>query len=182
MPVISNFSPLRILLIPVIGLLLWKGSTKARLFLLAAALLVALVDWINSDFIKHLFLRPRPYETMAGIHVFIYKQWVLTNPPFIKLMKNTLSFPSTHAVNVWALAVFLGRFYAHWAPAAYFTAVIVCLSRIYTGHHYPIDVVAGGILGAVIAVGYYNLLRFLMVKLDRQEKLVWLLFPQKQKP
>ena len=182
MPAVSNFTPVRLFIIPVIALLLWKGSARVRLFLLSAALLLAFTDWITSDFIKHILPRRRPYQSMLYTYVYIYKQWIFIDPPFFKLVNETLSFPSTHAVSVWALATFLRHFYARLAPAAYCLAIIVCLSRIYVGFHYPTDIVAGGILGALIAVGYYHLLRYLMIKLDRRQKLVWLLFPQKRTP
>lgn len=58
------------------------------------------------------------------------------------------SFPSDHAMLFFALSVPLWR-RALWlgAAAMAWTALVICLPRIYLGYHYPSDVLAGAILG-----------------------------------
>jgi membrane-associated phospholipid phosphatase len=60
-----------------------------------------------------------------------------------------LSFPSAHATTSFAAA----RTYGSLAPAAplYAVAVLIALSRIYLGVHYPSDIVAGAVLGTALA-------------------------------
>jgi undecaprenyl-diphosphatase len=60
------------------------------------------------------------------------------------------SFPSTHATIAFALAVVLSYKEPKWKKGFYILAVAISLSRIYLGHHYPIDVIVGGALGWAI--------------------------------
>lgn len=57
------------------------------------------------------------------------------------------SFPSGHATIAFAMAVVLSRKEPKWKWAFYTLAVFISLSRIYLGVHYPLDVIAGGVLG-----------------------------------
>lgn len=66
------------------------------------------------------------------------------------------SFPSAHATNHFAIAVFLiFVFYHRWKPIlpiGLFWAFIISFSQIYVGVHYPIDTMAGAILGTLIGL------------------------------
>ena len=63
----------------------------------------------------------------------------------------TASFPSGHAATAVAGAIMLSRIW----PAGRFVlgalAMLIALSRIYVGVHYPLDIVAGAGLGAACA-------------------------------
>jgi hypothetical protein len=69
-------------------------------------------------------------------------------PPLART-ESQLSFPSAHATTSFAAA----WAYRRLAPpgALYAAAFALALSRPYLGVHYPSDVVAGGILGSVLA-------------------------------
>jgi undecaprenyl-diphosphatase len=61
------------------------------------------------------------------------------------------SFPSNHAAGAFALA------FGFWPATDYFTtlialAVLLCVSRVYTGLHYFTDVFAGAINGWIVAM------------------------------
>lgn len=62
----------------------------------------------------------------------------------------TYSFPSTHATLAWALAAVIASEDSRLGRVAYLLAFLVSLSRIYLGMHFPLDVVAGGLLGWAI--------------------------------
>jgi undecaprenyl-diphosphatase len=63
------------------------------------------------------------------------------------------SFPSDHAMLFFALAVPLWS-RSRWlgAAAMIWTALVICLPRVYLGYHYPSDVLAGAVLGILSMV------------------------------
>jgi undecaprenyl-diphosphatase len=60
------------------------------------------------------------------------------------------SFPSGHATTSFACATVLAAFVPRWRPAFFALAVLIALSRLYNGDHYPLDVVGGALLGALV--------------------------------
>jgi undecaprenyl-diphosphatase len=66
-------------------------------------------------------------------------------------MPRTTSFPSGHAASAFAFATGV----ATAAPEAGFplsaAAALVAYSRVHTGVHYPVDVIAGSVTGAAMA-------------------------------
>ena len=68
------------------------------------------------------------------------------------------SLPSDHATAAFSLAFAVGAFLSwRWGAALTALAVVVAFARVWTGVHYPSDVLAGAAIGAgvvsVIAVG-----------------------------
>jgi len=72
------------------------------------------------------------------------------------------SFPSGHTSSWFALATVYSAKYPKYAIPLYGAGVLVGLSRIYLGEHYPSDVLAGAAIG--IGFGYLTL------KLEKQLK------------
>jgi membrane-associated phospholipid phosphatase len=66
------------------------------------------------------------------------------------------SFPSAHATNHFAIALFLiGIFYRKWKPIlplALVWAALISFAQIYVGVHYPIDTLVGAVLGTCIGL------------------------------
>lgn len=123
------------------GIFRQKGWLKKYL---AFVIIVAAVQVFVSG-LKLVFLRPRPYDFFSPEVVI----QVLFGQP------GTTSFPSGHSAVAFAAAVALHFFYGR-AWFFYTLAVIVAISRIFVGVHYPSDVVAGaliGVLGGWIGVG-----------------------------
>lgn len=101
-------------------------------------------DFISSSLIKPSVQRLRPCN----------------NPEIKSDVKNLIdcgsgfSFPSSHASNHFGLAVFLiVMLYRKWKlilPIGLFWAASISFAQVYVGVHYPVDILAGAMLGGMI--------------------------------
>jgi undecaprenyl-diphosphatase len=71
------------------------------------------------------------------------------HPPLAKA-PTKLSFPSAHATSSAAAATALGRVQPRARPYLFTLAAAICVGRPYLGMHYPSDVLAGVVLGALL--------------------------------
>ena len=65
-------------------------------------------------------------------------------------MPTTRSFPSGHTAAAFAFATGAGRELAWAGPPLYALAALVGYSRVHTGVHYPLDVIAGALAGVAL--------------------------------
>lgn len=118
--------------------------------LVAMGMVLLLTDAVSSHFIRPVVARLRPSNLENPISEMIH---IVDNH-----RGGRYGFPSSHASNSWGLVFFVGlllrrrlltTFLACWA-------LLLCYSRLYLGVHYPGDLLAGMMLGAVVAsVVYY---------------------------
>lgn len=119
---------------------------QAALLMLAAVLF----SYLTGECIKHLLQRPRPFETIADAAL-------LVRPVY------TYSFPSEHAANAFAAALVLWRKLRGLTWLLFLLAPAMALSRVYVGVHYPLDILAGSLMGlacAALVLKYENRLFF----------------------
>ncbi|NLJ70703.1 MAG: phosphatase PAP2 family protein [Clostridiaceae bacterium] len=123
-----------------IGLILifFKKTRKTGILLLISLLISHL---LNTLVLKTLIDRPRPYEVLPNVRMVIGKV-------------DETSFPSGHSATAFgsAFVIFLReRGWLRWTALA--MAILMAFSRLYVGVHYPSDVLAGSIVGILIATG-----------------------------
>lgn len=108
--------------------------------------LAALLALALNQPLGHLVHEPRPY----AVH-----------PQLLRLAHVTsdFSFPSDHAVMAGAVAAGLLIAHRRLGLVAAVAALAMAFSRVYIAAHYPWDVLAGLVLGAVVAVGGWVALR-----------------------
>ncbi len=120
-----------------------RPKFKESFFLL---FLTQIVPGIFDIMIKKLVSRPRP---IVELHSLIETGTVHVNLLGRHLTEH--SFPSGHATTAFSLSVALSYMFPKHRKLFYTLAFIVAFSRVYNGEHYPLDVVAGGILGYTLA-------------------------------
>ena len=119
--------------------LMIKGGRYGRVAALGAIVVITFSDQFNSNFVKSIFERIRPCNALDVVNVLCCKS-------------SSYSFPSSHAVNNFAIGVFFLRLYPKAKITLLVVASLVAFSRPYVGVHYPSDILAGAVVGT--AIGY----------------------------
>ena len=133
----------------IISFLIINFQKKGLYIILALILTVGIADVTSSHLIKKSVQRLRPCK-------------VLEQPNEINLLTRCgsgYSFPSSHAANHFAMAVFLSLIFSKiykWVKYPLLLwATAISFSQIYVGVHYPVDVICGAVLGSIIAGTVY---------------------------
>lgn len=137
----------------LLGWMMLRYKNKSWQIIAAIILVAALTDLASVHLFKNVFLRLRPCHepSLEGL---------------IHLVNNKCGgrygFVSSHAANTFGLAVMIwlssckSMPYLAWGMILW--ATVVSYSRIYLGVHYPGDILAGAMLGALIARGVWGVL------------------------
>lgn len=98
-----------------------------------------LLTWGVTEFLKLTIARPRPFEVGAA--------------QLIGKASGGSSFPSQHAAFTFTAATttMLANRVLGWI--AFLFAALVAYSRVYLGVHYWSDIIAGAVIGSIIAYG-----------------------------
>jgi len=118
---------------------------------IAATLGASLALALNQVIIR-LWARPRP---------FVARHATLLLAP-----SRDPSFPSDHATFGFAVAVAIVCVSRRFGLPALLMAALLAFSRVYTGEHYPGDVLAGALIGGTVTCGVLALRPLLLPRLD----------------
>lgn len=141
---LETFAASFLIWIVFFGLLVLYLTGKVKKEVLFHAYLAFFVAWIFGEMVKDLIPSARPY-------------WVTGAPPLTFTNPTGTSFPSTHAAASFALAVTVWLHNKNIGVFFLIGAVLIALGRVVANVHYPIDVVAGAILGSFVAIVINNL-------------------------
>lgn len=137
----------------ILYLIIKKYKWRSVGILLSVAILIAASDQL-SGWLKFTVERARPTHT-EGLKEQIHTLNNYFGGPY--------GFVSSHASNSFALAtftsLFLSPFYKNYRVYAFIWAFLVSYSRIYLGVHFPGDILAGAIVGVLLAHLVYFLYR-----------------------
>jgi len=120
-------------------ILIFKGGKLGRISALLVILLITATDQFSSSFLKELVGRIRPCNDLPDVNI-------------LAGCTSSFSFPSSHAVNNFAVAVFFSMLFPKFKWALFISAFLLALSRVYVGVHYPSDIIGGALIGS--AFGY----------------------------
>jgi undecaprenyl-diphosphatase len=138
MPFMSELKNFTFVLI-LLGIWLLVRERKAGIiFLIFLGLTITITDQSTNKFMKEWFGRIRPCAVLEHVRM-------MTD------CNTSYSFPSSHAVNIFAGAFFMSQPFRRLGPVFYAIAAIVAYSRVYIGIHYPLDVIGGAAIGVLIA-------------------------------
>ena len=123
----------------VAGVLAVFGGARGRCAAVTGMTAIGLTSFVVNQAMKLTGERRRPDRTEQGVPE---SRWVR--------MPESTSFPSGHSASAAAFAVSVGHVLPRLKLPLRVAAVIVACSRVYTGVHYPGDVVVGAAVGAAI--------------------------------
>ena len=160
----TTWIPLYLLLI---GLLVWRYRQPAPtpikwlqkvpacvVMIVVIGLAVGAADFIASGILKDWVARPRPSRVpeLEGVLHLVngYKS-------------GQYGFVSSHAANTMAVALLFSLIWRNKIATCGLMLWVAanCYSRMYLGVHYPTDIMGGLIVGALVAVAMYQVLRAL---------------------
>lgn len=134
MPIIVNLGLYSFWILICILLAIFGGEKGRNVALICFVAIV--VGYFSSEILKIIFARPRPFEVLAGVNLF--------------QIETEYSFPSTHATEVFIGCTIIGKKYGHIIPLICL-AMLVSISRVFLGVHYPSDILGGALLGLGIS-------------------------------
>ena len=124
-----------------------KFEKKKALVVIGLMLItVGISDPVCNRIIKPLVNRSRPCNPLTPEK----------GGRFLLGLKTSRSFPSSHAMNMFAQAMLLSLFYRKKTMYFFLFAATIGFSRIYVGAHYPFDVVSGAIFGLCVGGFIYG--------------------------
>jgi hypothetical protein len=130
------------------------GINKGAFVILFVTALIIATDQTCASFIRPLVGRLRPSNPDNPLSSLI----VTVNG----YRGGRYGFPSCHAANTFALAVFLSLLFKNRCITFFLIAwsLLISYSRIYLGVHYPGDIFGGMAVGSLLACVYYQPLRW----------------------
>jgi undecaprenyl-diphosphatase len=140
------------ILVAIVGVGLWCVDRQAFKQHYIWLIVAVVVGGLIIQALKFGVARPRPLKEFAAMLQTGAISITVLGPPL-----RHYSFPSGHVQAMASVSMYLYCLYPrqwYWWSAC---LLLVSLSRVYVGVHFPLDVLAGALLGALSALGVWRL-------------------------
>lgn len=127
------------LLVAIFLLLLFfsKYAKQEKLRIFWVTIISTIVARLGvTELIRFFYHRPRPFVSYQAHQLLSQNGW---------------SFPSGHSAFFFAMAMAIYLYNKKWGIGFFLAAVLMNISRIIAGVHYPSDIIGGAIVGMAIA-------------------------------
>ncbi|MGB9763496.1 MAG: phosphatase PAP2 family protein [Minisyncoccia bacterium] len=133
----SSVLPYLFIIILLLLVYFSRYSKKEKITILGMAFLSAFISHFGvAEIIRFFYHHPRPFITYSVHQLIPESGW---------------SFPSGHATFFFALAAAVYLYNKKWGWGLFLIALIITLSRIIVGVHYPSDILGGMVIGMIVA-------------------------------
>lgn len=168
LPTVTSFAAWTPLIILIAAIAAWRGGFHIRAFLLCAMLAALLSEGLVGGPLKKIIGRVRPNETMSAV---VKRNLPQARPQMLAMFRlpdiepghdlkpgaRGKSFPSSHTVNMFAVAAVALIFFGRRGWIFFGAAALVAWSRVYCGVHWPSDVIGSAPLGLLSGWGVTRL-------------------------
>ena len=117
-----------------------KDRTKNRAMVVSAVIAAIVSRYVVKSLMILFYERPRPYINLPLSHDLVS----------VSSAENLQSFPSGHAIFFFALSMVIYRFNKKLGAVFFICSVVMSVSRIFVGVHWPSDILGGAILGIIV--------------------------------
>lgn len=115
------------------------GTNESRRLAVYSALLTGAFAFLVLITIRQFYEHPRPFMDRTDVVLLIQHS-------------RDTSFPSDHATAAFALAAGIAMYRLRFGALLLALAALISFARVYTGLHYPFDVLGGAAIGILIAL------------------------------
>ena len=128
-----------------------RGHTRYLFWVTAVSVIVARLG--ITEIIRFFYHRPRPFLVYQLHPLIAEHEW---------------SFPSGHAAFFFAMATAIYLCNKKWGVGFFIAAILMNISRIVAGVHYPSDILGGMIIGILVAY-----VIFFIAEKRRTKEIAW---------
>lgn len=130
----------------VLGVFFWSAVRHHKVRAVGTALLAAFASrGIAVESIRFFYHHPRPPAMLPDIRPLI--------------TETSYSFPSGHAAFFFSLSAVVYSYDKRWGVVFFIASALMGLARIAAGVHFPADIAAGALIGTVVGLGTFALVK-----------------------
>lgn len=143
---------LPIILLALVFFAQYPRRTKWEL--LSVAAISSIIARVGvTELIRYFYHRPRPFTALDTPSLFTDTAW---------------SFPSGHATFFFAIATAVYLYNKKWGIAFFTATILLTVSRVIAGVHYPSDILGGAVIGIAVAYVTFYLVRRIIPSQTRE--------------